>query len=172
VSDQPSQHATTQPNAAAAVATTEAPQSGGSVQSAASLQPTGAKSGGYYWGTGRRKTSIARVRIRPGSGKFLIHGKEIDHYLFNERDRSDVVAPLKATGTLGKFDVYVRVHGGGPTGQSGAILLGVARALVKADPNLMDILRDRNYLTRDDRKVERKKYGQPGARKRFQFSKR
>ncbi len=128
--------------------------------------------GGFYWGTGRRKTAVARVRVRPGSGKFLIDGREVDDYFFDVRHRMDVVAPLEATNTRGKFDVFVSVRGGGQTGQAGAVLLGVARALVKADPALEPQLRDRKFLTRDARKVERKKPGRPGARKRFQFSKR
>jgi small subunit ribosomal protein S9 len=126
----------------------------------------------YFWGTGRRKTSVARVRLCPGNGKFLICDHEIHKFFFNPQARADVVAPLRATQTMGKYDVFVNVHGGGQTGQSGAILLGVARALVKADPSLEPALRDGRYLTRDSRKVERKKPGQPGARKRFQFSKR
>ncbi|MBN2562835.1 MAG: 30S ribosomal protein S9 [Phycisphaerae bacterium] len=130
------------------------------------------KAAGYSWGTGRRKSAVARVRLRPGSGKFLIHNREIDQYFFSVRHRIDVVAPLKVTNTTGKYDVFVNVHGGGQTGQAGAVLLGVARALVKADPALEEALRDNDYLTRDARKVERKKPGQPGARKRFQFSKR
>jgi len=128
--------------------------------------------GGYHWGTGRRKTSVARVRLKAGSGKFLIHGREINDYFYDLRTRNDVVAPLKATNTFGKYDVFVNVQGGGQTGQSGAILLGIARALVKADPALEPTLRNGKFLTRDDRKVERKKPGRPGARKRFQFSKR
>lgn len=128
--------------------------------------------GGYWWGTGRRKTAVARVRIKTGSGKFLIQGREIENYFFDERWRAGVVAPLKSTKSEGKFDVFVNVRGGGQTGQSGAIAMGVARALVKADPTLEPTLRDGKYLTRDSRKVERKKPGQPGARKRFQFSKR
>ncbi len=130
------------------------------------------KGGGYFWGTGRRKTAVARVRIRLGTGKFLIHKREINDFFFDERSRLDVISPLKATKTLGKFDVFINVHGGGQTGQSGAIMLGLARALLKADSSLEPALRDGKYLTRDDRKVERKKPGQPGARKRFQFSKR
>jgi small subunit ribosomal protein S9 len=126
----------------------------------------------YIWGTGRRKTSVARVRIRPGSGKFLIDKREIDKYFFDHRGRMDVVSPLKATNTMGKYDVFVSVHGGGQTGQAGAIVMGVARALLKADPALEQVLRDGRFLTRDSRKVERKKPGRPGARKRFQFSKR
>ena len=132
---------------------------------------TGMK-GGYYWGTGRRKTAVARVRIRPGEGKFLINKREIDVYFPEDRDRNDVTAPLKATNTLSKFDVFANVKGGGPSGQAGAVLLGVARALRKADATLEHSLRDGGYLTRDSRMVERKKYGQRGARRRFQFSKR
>jgi len=128
--------------------------------------------GGFYWGTGRRKTAVARVRIRPGSGKFLINDREVDNYFTEERDRKDVRAPLVATGTLGKFDVMVNVKGGGLSGQAGAIVLGVARALREADETLEHILREGGYLTRDSRMVERKKYGQAGARRRFQFSKR
>lgn len=128
--------------------------------------------GGYHWGTGRRKTAVARVRIRPGSGKFTIDGREIKDYFYDLRFQNDVVAPLKATKSVGKFDVFVRVDGGGQTGQSGAIMMGLARALCKADPTLEPMLRDGKFLTRDSREVERKKPGQPGARKRFQFSKR
>jgi small subunit ribosomal protein S9 len=126
----------------------------------------------YSWGTGRRKASVARVRIRPGAGKFLIGKREIDDYFFDLRHRIDVVAPLKATDTFGKYDIFVNVGGGGQTGQAGAIRLGVARALMVEDPALEDTLRTGRFLTRDARKVERKKPGQPGARKRFQFSKR
>lgn len=135
-------------------------------------RPSGSKSGGYFWGTGRRKTSVARVRIKPGDGKFQINKREINNHFFSERDRVDIVAPLKVTKTFGKYDVFVNVKGGGQTGQAGAVMLGLARALVKANTELEGILRDGKFLTRDDRKVERKKPGQPGARKRFQFSKR
>ena len=126
----------------------------------------------YFWGTGRRKTSVARVRIAPGNGKFLVGKHEVKNYFFSEQTQKDCMAPLKATNTIGRWDVFVNVHGGGQTGQSEAILMGLSRALVKADPTLEQTLRDGRYLTRDDRKVERKKPGQPGARKRFQFSKR
>ena len=128
--------------------------------------------GGFFWGTGRRKTAVARVRIKPGSGKFSICDRSVEEYFFGNRERMDVIAPLKATNTLGKWDIFANVCGGGQTGQSQAILLGIARALVKADPNLEASLRDGRFLTRDSREVERKKYGRPGARKRFQFSKR
>ena len=135
---------------------------------------------GWWWGTGRRKSAVARVRIRPVSdskARFLVQKtakkfKAIDEYFCEERDRSDCYAPLKLTGTFDKLDVFVRAHGGGTMGQAQAVRLGVARALVGYDPTLEPALRDAGYLTRDARKVERKKYGQPGARKRFQFSKR
>ncbi len=127
---------------------------------------------GWWWGTGRRKTAVARVRLRPGSGKFLINGREVEDYFSEIRDREDVVAPLKATSTTGSLDIEVRAAGGGFAGQAGAIKLGVARALRVYDATLEPTLREHNFLTRDSRKVERKKYGQAGARKRFQFSKR
>jgi len=130
------------------------------------------KGGNWFWGTGRRKTSVARVRIRPGSGQFLVKQREVKDYFLSEQTRLDVCAPLKATNTLGKYDIFVNIRGGGQMGQAGAIMLGVARALMKADPALEAALRDGKYLTRDSRKVERKKPGRPGARKRFQFSKR
>ena len=152
---------------------------GGGQDAASGMTGTGPASrppaptvGGYHWGTGRRKTAVARVRIRPGSGKFVIHGREIKDYFYDPRYQADVVSPFKATKTIGKFDVFVNVHGGGQTGQAGAIVMGIARALCKADPTLEPALRDGKFLTRDSRKVERKKPGQPGARKRFQFSKR
>jgi small subunit ribosomal protein S9 len=126
----------------------------------------------YFWGTGRRKTSIARVRIKPGTGKFEINKRAIDKYFSEERDRNDIVAPLKATETLSKVDVFVNVKGGGPSGQAGAIVLGVARALKKANSEYDGALRNGGYLTRDSRMVERKKYGRAGARRSFQFSKR
>ena len=128
--------------------------------------------GGFYWGTGRRKTAVARVRIRPGEGKYLINKREVDHYFSEPRDRADVLSPLKLTQTEGRLDVFVNVQGGGYMGQAGAVKLGLARALKLYDPGLEPILRDNDLLTRDPRKVERKKPGQPGARKRFQFSKR
>ncbi len=159
------------PPSAAARATAEA--AGPQMEPAPSAAPVpGSKSGGFFWGTGRRKTSVARVRIKSGEGKYIINDREIEKHFFGSRDRGDIIAPLKATKTFGKYDVFVNVHGGGQTGQAGAVVLGLARALVKADPNLEDTLRDGRFLTRDDRKVERKKPGQPGARKRFQFSKR
>jgi len=132
---------------------------------------------GWWWGVGRRKTAVARVRIRPGSGEFTVQvssrkNKTVDEYFTEERDRADVKAPLEATGASNKVDVVVRLHGGGYMGQAGATVLGVARALCSFDPSLEKPLRDLGYLTRDAREVERKKYGQAGARRRFQFSKR
>jgi len=127
---------------------------------------------GWWWGTGRRKSAIARVRIRPGEGAFKVNGREINEYFSEERDRNDVVAPLKSTEMLGKVDVQVTTMGGGYMGQAGAIRLGLARALRIYDANVEPILRENNYLSRDPREVERKKYGQSGARRKFQFSKR
>jgi small subunit ribosomal protein S9 len=130
------------------------------------------KNNPYYWGTGRRKTSVARVRVRPGDGKFIINKKEVDDFFRLDKDRRAVRTPLNVTDTRKAVDVFVNVHGGGISGQSGAVVLGLARALVKANPDYEATLRAKNLLTRDPRKVERKKYGQRGARRRFQFSKR
>ena len=128
--------------------------------------------GGFIWGTGRRKSSVARVRVKPGKGELKINKRDVHEYFSQEQDRESVTAPLKATDTLGALDVFVNVKGGGTTGQAGATMLGIARALKNYDPNLMKQLRDGGYLTRDSRMVERKKPGKPGARKSFQFSKR
>lgn len=127
---------------------------------------------GYWWGTGRRKTSVARVRIRPGSGKLMVNKKDLEEYFKRDQDRKAVVAPLKVVHGEKSFDVFVNVRGGGMTGQAGAALLGVARALKTYDENYLPALRDNGLLTRDPRMVERKKPGQAGARRRFQFSKR
>ncbi len=126
----------------------------------------------FFWGTGRRKTAIARVRIKPGEGKFEINKRPLDKFFTEDKDRQDAVAPLKSTGTLGKVDVFVNVSGGGITGQAGAIILGVARALKSANAEYDDALRAGGFLTRDSRMKERKKYGRRGARRSFQFSKR
>ena len=128
--------------------------------------------GGFIWGTGRRKSSVARVRIKPGQGVFLINGREVDNFFSEPQHRDNCRQALRDTATEGKLDVLVKTHGGGITGQAGAVLLAVARALKSYDPSLEPILRDKGYLTRDPREVERKKYGQPGARAKFQFSKR
>ena len=124
------------------------------------------------WGTGRRKSAIARVRLMPGNGKILINKREVNDYFTEEKDRASVLSPLVAADALTSYDIGVNVKGGGPTGQADATKLGIARALRKADPSLEQALRDGKFLTRDPRMVERKKYGQKGARKRFQFSKR
>ncbi len=126
----------------------------------------------FLWGTGRRKSAIARVRITPGSGKIEINKRELNDFLTNERDRKSIFGPLEVTNIGGKLDIHVTCLGGGPTGQAGAIVLGIARALVKYDANLEGALRNAGFLTRDSRMKERKKYGQRGARRRFQFSKR
>ena len=128
--------------------------------------------GTWWWAVGRRKSAVARVRIQPGDGKFLINKRAFEEYLTGERDQKDIMAVLSKTKTTGAIDVHVNVRGGGFTGQAGAILLGLGRALFQYDASLEPILRENDFLTRDPRKVERKKYGQPGARKRFQFSKR
>jgi small subunit ribosomal protein S9 len=127
---------------------------------------------GAAMGTGRRKTSVARVRIKDGDGKLTINERDLSDYLPTERDQQMVLAPLKATGALGKVDVWVRVNGGGTTGQTGAIILGIARALQARDSSLHHRLAEGGYLTRDGRMVERKKYGFKKARRSFQFSKR
>jgi small subunit ribosomal protein S9 len=123
-------------------------------------------------GTGRRKTSVARVRVRPGEGKITINDRPLEDYFNNEQDRNSVLAPLNQTNQRTAVDVVVRVHGGGITGQSGAIKLGIARALKTLDTALEPALRQSNLLTRDGRMKERKKYGLRGARRGTQFSKR
>ncbi|HEX3870166.1 MAG TPA: 30S ribosomal protein S9 [Pirellulales bacterium] len=123
-------------------------------------------------GTGRRKTSVARVRVRAGSGNIVINERSLENYFLNERDRADVLAPLMATESRSKVDVVITVHGGGPTGQAGACKLGIARALKLFDTALEDALRQNNLLTRDGRMKERKHYGLRGARRGTQFSKR
>jgi small subunit ribosomal protein S9 len=126
----------------------------------------------YTWGLGRRKTAIARVRVRPGSGKYEINGRSIDRFFTEIKDRQCVTAPLDAVEAADKVDVFINVTGGGYSGQSGAIVQGLARALTKLNRDYEETLRDRGFMTRDSRMVERKKYGQRGARRRFQFSKR
>jgi small subunit ribosomal protein S9 len=125
-----------------------------------------------FLGTGRRKTSVARVRIAAGSGKISINGRTFENYFPIENLRVQATQPLTATENTAKFDIRVNVSGGGPSGQAGAVRHGIARALIVADPNLRPALKAQGFLTRDSRMKERKKYGQPGARKRFQFSKR
>jgi small subunit ribosomal protein S9 len=125
-----------------------------------------------FLGTGRRKTSVARVRLAAGSGKFVVNGRPMENYFVVDSQRLLVMQPLVATESGAKFDIRVNVQGGGPTGQAGAVRHGIARALLEADANLRPTLKAHGYLTRDPRMKERKKYGQPGARKRFQYSKR
>ena len=125
-----------------------------------------------YQGTGRRKSSITRVLLSPGKGSFTINGKEYKEYLCRESLTILVNQPMNTVGTINDFDIMANVKGGGLTGQAGAIRLGISRALLKADNNYRGLLKSVGFLTRDSRRVERKKYGQPGARKKFQFSKR
>lgn len=134
---------------------------------------------GWWWAVGRRKNAVARVRMKVAEGEGTVRiqktrklFKDIETYFSEPQDRNDALAPLKVTDTLGKMDIVIRVHGGGHTGQAQAIRLGIARALRDYDPTLEEPLRDKSYLTVDSRRVERKKPGQPGARRRFQFSKR
>ncbi len=131
-----------------------------------------APASGLHWGTGRRKSSVARVRLLPGDGKFLVNQREVADYFPQLRDQMDSVAPLELTGVRRQWDVLVNVNGGGVTGQAGAVRLGLARAIVKAYSQHEVALRDAGFLTRDARRVERKKYGRRKARRRFQFSKR
>lgn len=126
----------------------------------------------YYWGTGRRKSAVARIRLKAGNGAISVNGREADTYFTVERLRHTIRLPLKTTKTVTRFDVVANVTGGGPTGQAGAVMLGIARALCKADGSLESALRDGGMLTRDGRMKERKKYGRKGARRSFQFSKR
>ncbi|HEY3320571.1 MAG TPA: 30S ribosomal protein S9 [Planctomycetota bacterium] len=128
--------------------------------------------GGYFWGTGRRKCSTAAVRLRPGSGHILVNERPIENFFGNENQRNAVTGVLKFTKLATAFDVFCTVSGGGQTGQAEAIRMGIARALLLYDRQLEKALRDEGYLTRDSRMVERKKYGQAGARRRFQYSKR
>jgi len=125
-----------------------------------------------YYGTGRRKTSVARVYLRPGSGKITINRRGFDEYFGNQVLKMIIRQPLLLTETADTFDVLVNVHGGGASGQAGAIRHGISRALLEYNGELRPRLKSAGFLTRDARKVERKKYGQPKARKRFQFSKR
>jgi small subunit ribosomal protein S9 len=149
--------------------TTEAPET--TATAAAEAQaPQGKQT--FIWGTGRRTTAVARVRVAAGTGKIQVNGRELNDYFTNERDRKAIFGPLEVSNTGGKMDVLVNASGGGPTGQAGAIIMGLGRALVRYDQTLEQALRNAGFLTRDSRMKERKKYGQRGARRRFQFSKR
>ena len=125
-----------------------------------------------FYGTGRRKTSTARVFLRPGTGKVTVNQKTVEQYFFDSVHRMVAQQPLQLTETASKFDVVVNVNGGGMRGQAGAVQHGIARALCDYNLELRPALKKAGFLTRDPRMKERKKYGQPGARKRFQFSKR
>lgn len=171
--DAPAPEATSEPTETPADTAAEAPV----VETPApaptrTLSPGTPPDGHWWWGTGRRKASTARVRIRPGKGEFTVNKRPVAEYFTAERDQKDLETVLQKTGTHGSVEVHVNVNGGGTTGQAGAIILGLGRALLRYDGSLEPVLRDNNYLTRDPRKVERKKYGQAGARRRFQFSKR
>jgi small subunit ribosomal protein S9 len=126
----------------------------------------------YTWATGRRKNAVARVRVKPGTGKMLINQRELKDYFPTEQEGQRVTAPLRSVNAENSFDIFVRLEGGGYSGQSGAIAMGIARALLKVHPEHEAVLRDGKFLTRDARKKERKKYGRRGARRGFQFSKR
>jgi small subunit ribosomal protein S9 len=125
-----------------------------------------------YYGTGKRKTAIARVYVKPGSGQITVNDRKFQEYFPVERHQKDAMSPLHATGTAGSLDVEARVHGGGIMAQSQALRHGISRALLRFNAELRPKLKAEGLLTRDSRTVERKKYGQPGARKRFQYSKR
>ncbi|MCZ6596574.1 MAG: 30S ribosomal protein S9 [Planctomycetota bacterium] len=127
----------------------------------------------FTWGLGRRKSSVARVRIRPGTGNFLVNGKSVDEYFTTLRDQKQAKAALEVgEGTGETYDIWCNVNGGGPHGQAGAVQLGLARALKEVNPVLMEALREDGLLTRDPRMKERKKYGRRGARRGFQWCKR
>ena len=130
------------------------------------------KRNGDSLGTGRRKSSVARVRVRAGEGKILINKRSLENYFSIEQDRNNLLAPLQVTGKQSEVDVSIRLHGGGSSGQSGACRMGIARALLSYDMELFPTLRDGGFLTRDSRMKERKKYGLRGARRGVQFSKR
>ena len=125
-----------------------------------------------FLGTGRRKCAVARVRLAPGAGQITVNGRRIEEYFLLETQRMWATQPLTVTETATKFNARVLVNGGGPNGQAGAVRLGLARALLEVDVTYRPTLKSQGMLTRDSRVRERKKYGQPGARKRFQFSKR
>jgi len=126
----------------------------------------------YVWGTGRRKTAVARVRIKAGSGQFLVNGKPFDAFFTTADTRRAATQPLVVTEAANTYDVWVTVDGGGPNGQAGAVSLGIARALKRDNPTYEHVLREHGLLTRDSREVERKKYGLRKARRATQFSKR
>jgi len=125
-----------------------------------------------FYATGKRKTAVARIWMRPGNGQITINKRALDQYFPRESDRTLFLEPMKFFDTADKFDIYVNVRGGGVSGQAGAVRHGISKALVLAEPGLRDVIKKQGFLTRDSRMKERKKYGQPGARARFQYSKR
>ena len=125
-----------------------------------------------FYATGKRKTAVARVWMRPGNGQITINKRPVDQYFVRESDRGLIMEPIKFADTANRFDINVNVRGGGISGQAGAVRHGVSKALIIAEPGLKDIIKKQGFLTRDSRMKERKKYGQPGARARFQYSKR
>lgn len=126
----------------------------------------------YCWGTGRRKTAVARVRLRRGTGRIIVNGREANEYFPVERLQNAIRAPLRAVKAVNRFDIFATIRGGGIAAQAGAMLLGIARALIKLDREFHPKLKEEGFLTRDSREKERKKYGRRRARARFQFSKR
>lgn len=130
------------------------------------------KAAPYQWGTGRRKTAVARVRLRDGSGKIVVNKKPFDEYFRTEAEKRRARSPLVAVDAVRTVDVFVSTHGGGYAAQSGAIAMGIARALLKRNPDFEPVMREGKFLTRDSRVKERKKYGRMAARRSFQFSKR
>jgi len=124
------------------------------------------------YATGKRKTAVARVWLQPGTGRVTINQQSIDQYIDRETSKMVVFQPMVLTGTFGKLDLVVNVHGGGTSGQAGAIKQGISKALLEYNPELREVLKRAGFLTRESRVKERKKYGQPGARARFQYSKR
>ena len=150
----------------------EAQPTAGMPETAVESPVTPPPKGARFLGTGRRKTAIARVRLTSGEGKITINGRELKSFFSETQDRDAVTAPFTVTNSAGLWNAQITVAGGGHTGQSGAIKLGIARALLKANSQLEPKLRDSGFLTRDAREVERKKYGKRKARRSFQFSKR
>jgi small subunit ribosomal protein S9 len=126
----------------------------------------------FTWGLGRRKSAVARVRVKPGAGGFLVNGRVANEFFPTLQTQIRIQEPLRVTQTQGAYDVFCNVNGGGPTGQSDAVMLGLARALKTINPGFDEVLRQNGLLTRDSRMKERKKYGRRGARRGFQFSKR
>jgi small subunit ribosomal protein S9 len=146
------------------------------VEEVPQVDPTGrtgqAAANGFYWGTGRRKNAVARVRIRPGKGEVVVNGKPLDVYFDRVADHSIALSPLVSLKSMNKVDVFVNTHGGGMTGQAGAIRMGLARALFACYPDSHGILAAADHFTRDSRMVERKKYGRHKARRGHQWGKR